>query len=126
MRIYGIDYGFAYTVGAQAELARLCPDGDITRLGELYGGGAVDANRNLAETACILSAWHERAASYEAHQRGESYEAHPLTEEVVDLLTIEELASLSTEVFTAMTEGRRRTVEADDDAKKKMAGSSSS
>ena len=35
MRIHGKEIGFTLTMGASAEIAKMCPDGDIKRIGEL-------------------------------------------------------------------------------------------
>lgn len=35
MEIFGEEYGFELTIGASATIADLCPDGDLTRIGEM-------------------------------------------------------------------------------------------
>ena len=35
MRIHGKEIGFSLTMGASAEIAKMCPDGDLKRIGEL-------------------------------------------------------------------------------------------
>ena len=35
MQVHGREVGFRFTVGASAKISDLCPDGDISRLGEV-------------------------------------------------------------------------------------------
>lgn len=37
MIVHGKDIRFALTVGTSAEIAKLCPGGDLNRIGELFG-----------------------------------------------------------------------------------------
>ena len=111
MKIFGKEYGMLYSVGAQEEIAELCPDGDLKRLGEYLKGTAVEANAKSARIPMILSTWYEKAEAMEAAAEGREYEQKPLGWETVELLDMGQFRSLMEEAFAAMGAGRARTVE---------------
>lgn len=113
MNIYGHEYGMLYTVGAQQELAALCPDGDLTRLKEVTKGKISEVTPEAAKIPMILSDWHERAKSLEAAAEGGSYTPAPLSWDVIQLLSVQEFWTLMGEAFTCMARDMGRTVEAD-------------
>ena len=113
MKIMGREYKMMYTVGAQQELAELCPDNDIKRLKEILSGKAHDVNQEAAKIPIILSKWHERAESLTAQAEGREYTAAPLEWETVQLLTPQQFGELMTEAFTTMAKDSGRSVEAD-------------
>lgn len=89
MRIHGKEITFALTVGASAEIAKLCPGGDLRRVGEMLGetnyGESVDF---IAQFVEILSRWGAKMKKWE----GENY----------DTLSLEEILSLSPNEFAAV------------------------
>ena len=115
MNIYGHEYGMLYTVGAQQELAELCPDNDLTRLKEVTRGKISEATPEAAKIPMILSDWHERAKSLEASTEGGSYTPTPLSWDVIQMLTVQQFGELMGEAFTCMARDMGRTVEADDE-----------
>lgn len=118
MEIFGKNYDFLLSVGAEEEIAHLCPDGDIRKLGELMGGE--NAIAGAKKTACILSRWHEKRRAFEEPD----YEPAPLTEELLDLLPFSCFTALQTEVMAAFRRDMKQNVEVDD-AKKNAAARSS-
>lgn len=120
MEIFGNEYGMLYTVGAQQELAALCPDGDLTRLKEVTKGKISEVTPEAAKIPMILSDWHERAKSLEAAAEGGSYTPAPLSWDVIQMLTVQQFGELMGEAFTCMARDMGRTVEADgENAQKK-------
>lgn len=113
MKIYGHEYGMLYTVGAQQELAELCPDNDLKRLKEVTQGKINEVTPEAAKIPIILSDWHERAKSLEAAAEGNSYTPAPLSWDVIQMLTVQEFGVLMTEAFLCMSRDTGRTVEAD-------------
>ena len=113
MEIMGREYKMLYTVGAQQELAELCPDNDLKRLREALSGKAHDVNQEAAKIPIILSEWHERAESLIAQAEGREYAAAPLEWETVQFLTPQQFGELMTEAFTTMARDSGRSVEAD-------------
>lgn len=82
MKIFGEDYGFMLTVGASSEIADLCPDGDLTRMGELLQG---TFSQTINFTAAFIEAM---AKGFDDAKRfsGESVTHPPLTAEMVKAL----------------------------------------
>lgn len=113
MKIMGHEYKMLYTVGAQQELAELCPDNDIKRLKEILSGKAHDVNQEAAKIPIILSKWHERAECLTAQAEGREYAAAPLEWETVQFLTPQQFGELMAEAFTTMARDSGRSVEAD-------------
>ena len=89
MRIHGKEVTFALTVGASAEIAKLCPGGDLRKVGDMLGdanyGESVDFVAQFVE---ILSRWGAKMKKWE----GENY----------DTLSLDEILSLSPTDFTAL------------------------
>lgn len=113
MKIFDHEYGMRYTVGAQQELAALCPDGDLARLKEVTQGKISEVTPEAAKIPMILSDWHERAKSLEAAAEGGSYTPAPLSWDVIQMLTVQQFGELMGEAFTCMARDMGRTVEAD-------------
>lgn len=119
MEIYGHEYGMLYTVGAQQELAALCPDGDLARLKEVTQGKISEVTPEAAKIPMILSDWHERAKSLEAAAEGSSYTPAPLSWDVIQMLTVQEFGELMGEAFLCMARDMGRMVEADSSGSQK-------
>ena len=90
MQIYGREVGFRFTVGASAKISDLCPDGDITRLGEVLEGQYGQVTRDTAAIMAALSEGYEQALSFEAPGHKP------------DPLTVDELFSLRPSAFSAL------------------------
>lgn len=90
MKIHGGERGFKLTVGAAIKIARLCPNGDLSRLNELIEEGYDTALMANVEIAAAMSEGYENARKYEE----EGYEPNPLTvDEILSLdpVTLNEL-----------------------------------
>lgn len=110
-----------YSVGAQQEIAALCPDRDLSRLGELMSGKAVTATETGAKIPLILSDWFERAEALRAASEGRDYTMAPLSWELIEMLSVEQFNRLIAEALQAMARDSGRLVEAEPDGKKKEA-----
>lgn len=91
MVINGKEHGFLLTIGASAEISKICPQGDLARLGEVF-------NRSYAEqisaTAKLVEAM---SRGYENQRRYEDPSYEP------DVLTADEIMTLDTATFQALT-----------------------
>lgn len=88
MKIHGKEVGFALNMGASAEIAKLCPGGDLRRVNELLGDANYGENvETIAKFVEILCRWNAVAKKWE----GES----------ADTLCLEEILSLSPTEFAA-------------------------
>lgn len=113
MQIYGREVGFRFTVGASAKISDLCPDGDITRLGEVLEGQYGQITRDTAAIMVALSEGYEQARSFEAP----GYKPQPLTMEEVLTLRMGEFAQLQQAALTAWAEDSKPTVEVEPEKK---------
>ena len=107
MQIYGREVKFRFTVGASAKISDLCPDGDITRLGEVLEGQYGQVTRDTAAIMVALSEGHEQARSFEEP----GYKPQPITAEEVMSLTMSEFNALQQAALAAWTEDSKPTVE---------------
>lgn len=114
MKIYGRNYGFLFSVGAEQELAGLCPNGELRRLQDVMKGNNQEAIAAAAEVLCVLSRWHEKAQAY----FNPDYEQHPLTRELLDLLPLETFQQLQNEALGSFRRDGAPSVEAEPPKKK--------
>ena len=113
------EYGFLFCVGAEQELARLCPDNDLSRMGEALARKDADAIELSIELICILSRWHEKARAIETGE-----EERPLTRDELLLLPLPAFKRLQDEALAAMLRDARQSVEVEREKKGKAPKSS--
>lgn len=82
------EIGFKLTVGASAEIADFCPDGDITRIEEAFNGAYSKTVRNSCKVIRALN-------------RGYVMSIDPLCKDH-KVVTTEELLALDTDTFSAL------------------------
>lgn len=109
-QLFGREYGFLYSVGAEQEIARLCPGEDLKRIREILVGSTAETIEKRVQILCILSRWHEKARELE---EGAGYEPKPLTSEELLLLPNVRFQELHSEALQAMLRDQGRTVEAE-------------
>ncbi len=112
MLLFGKEYGFLYSVGADQELRELA---DRTSHAEAPGASRTAAVDLLIERLCILSRWYERARKFE----DPDYTEAPLTPELLRLLPILTFNALQLEAVDAMARDTKQTVEAEKQKKEK-------
>ena len=93
MDIHGKEIGFALTVGASIELARMCPNNDIQRIGELFGDTYLANMENIVKFLCIMSKGFKDAEWIEGRK------ADALTEDMVKAMRPDELTELMTKAM---------------------------
>ena len=100
MNVYGKERGFLMTVGASAEIAKLCPGEKLENLSKVFGEGAGDA-ASLETTAKLIVALNK---GYEEnlHFTDPSHPAQPLTVPEVLSLTVDDFRQLQSEAVAAM------------------------
>ena len=113
MQIYGREVGFRFTVGASAKISDLCPDGDITRLGEVLEGQYGQVTRDTAAIMAALSEGYEQALSFEAP----GHKPDPLTVDELFSLRPSEFNALQQAALAAWTEDSKSTVEVEPEKK---------
>lgn len=113
MQIYGREVGFRFTVGASAKISDLCPDGDITRLGEVLEGQYGQITRDTAAIMVALSEGYEQARSFEVP----GYKPNPLTADELFSLRPSEFNALQQAALSAWVEDKKPTVEIEPEKK---------
>lgn len=107
MKIFGEEYGFLMTVGASTKIADLCPDGDLTRMGEMMEGKTSEMMKFSIKLILAMS------EAYDASERfwGREVTHKPLSEEMLNALPLMELKKIQTEAVKAFKDGMETTVE---------------
>lgn len=89
MKIYGKEIGFALTVGASIEISKLCPENDISRIGEVLGSDYV---KNLETTVKMMLIMNK---AYVGIEKMEGRNADEITEEEILLLTPKKIGEVT-------------------------------
>jgi len=93
MKINGKERNFKLTIGASGELASICPDGDINRIGEVFEGDFAHIPTAAAKLVSTLNKWYEIDKAWQNGQRNI---------DKVDYLREVEVLALDIETFTAL------------------------
>lgn len=115
MQVHGREVGFRFTVGASAKISDLCPDGDISRLGEVLEGGYGKVLRDTAAIIVAMSEGYAAALAFETFGRadigGDWKPPRPLTVDEVLSLRNSEFVKLQQAALAAWMEDSKPTVE---------------
>lgn len=112
MLLFGKEYGFLYSVGADQELRELMERKSRPEASGTNRSAALDL---MIERLCILSRWYEKARKFE----DASYTEAPLTPELIRLLPVLTFNALQLEAVDAMARDTKQTVEAEKPKKEK-------
>lgn len=121
MELFGKNYGFKLTVGASAELAKACPDGDMHRIGEMLEGAFGGTVDGAASFLLALSRGYEQARSFAEP----GYQPAPLTPELIAAMDFDQFKAAMTEAGEAFRRNNTPSVGAEP-AKKNGAADSES
>ena len=113
MIINGKERGFLLTIGASAEISDLCPQGDLSRLGEVFSQSYAKQIRVTAKLIAAMSRGYENQRHYE----DPSYEADPLTVDEIMTLDTNTFQELTHEVMQKFGVDQKPTVEVEDKKK---------
>lgn len=111
MEIFGHEYGFLYSVGAQQEISDLCPEQDLTKLASLLDGTIKAKTAVYMDLICILSKWYEKAAFAKALAEGREYAEKPLTRDLLMIMDQEQFAAVQLAAFQTLKKDKAQTVE---------------
>lgn len=100
MQIFGREYGMLFTIGASQKIAKICPDGDLKRIEEVFTG----FNENSIDAICTFISAMSEGYERRMHLEDPTHEISPISAEDLHLLTMEELQALLGEVFAKMGE----------------------
>lgn len=121
MQVHGREVGFRFTVGASAKISDLCPEGDISRLGEVLEGSYGKVVRDTAAIIVAMSEGYAAALAFETFGRadigGDWRPPRPLTVDEVLSLRESEFIQLQQAALAAWTEDSKPTVEVEPEKK---------
>lgn len=117
MLINGREYKFLMTVGASAEISDLCPEGDLSRMGDLFQQPFGKQIRAISKIAAALSRGYEENRKFDH----EDHEPHALTVQEVMSLDMTTYRALTTEIMKAFTISTETTVQTEESKKNKVA-----
>lgn len=110
------DIKFERTVWAERQLAKLCPNNDIKKLGDVLTSEDFDAQmKAIEDMIIIMNEAHER----KAHFLDNSYQMNVVTREELECMTEVELMELSNKAFSDYMEDGK--TEIDTEPKKENA-----
>lgn len=116
MLVHNKEYNFLLTVGASAEIAEYCPDGDMARIDELFEQPYAKQMRSVAKIVAALSRGYETAKKYE----DPDYAGTPLTTDEILTLSPADYQALVAEALVAFRGSTEQTVETEPSKKKEM------
>lgn len=114
MEINGREIKFLRTVKATSELAKICPNGDLSRLPELFTG---DLSTTLETGAKMIHFLNE---GYEMHKHftDRSYKPQPLEVDEIMYLEYEDFDKLLASAMNGLNNGAETTIEVEEPKKK--------
>ena len=111
MELHGREVRMAYTVGAMQDIAQMCPDKDIRKIGEMFSTDD-DAPFDfgaMIKLVSILSYWGEEKHRWE----NPGYERRPFTEEELRTLMPDQVQTLMRGAMGVMHGDSEQSVEAE-------------
>ena len=115
MNIFGHEYNFALTVGASTEIADICPDGDLSRIGEVLSGDSFSKTAKAgASIVCAMAKAYDSVKKFE----GEEVNHPALTVEMLFALPQSQYMQAMNEAMSAFSADIKPTVEVDNSKKK--------
>lgn len=114
MKVHGREIKFLRTVGAVSEVAEVCPQGNISKLAELFKSeNTVTINDTWATLIVALNKGYEMAHRF----ADKKYKPNPLTKEECYTLSEDEFSQLMEEASEAWL-GDKVTIEVEESKKK--------
>ena len=114
MELNGRTVKFRRTIWATNAVMKMCPDGNLERISEVFNGDAADNILSMSAFITIMSEGYEQAMEFEASRRGETYKKDPVTmDELMTLTDYEAFEQLSKEALDAWTNDGKPTVESE-------------
>lgn len=105
MIIHGKEIGFALTIGASVNIAKMCPNNDITRIQEVIGSDYV----SIVETTAKMMRWMNDAYVGIEHLAGRK--AETISDEEIMLLTPKEMNEVTAHLFSVLRSDSKGEVE---------------
>lgn len=114
MEIFGHEYGFLLTVGASAEVAELCPGGDLTRISEALDGCFADTIEVTCRFVVAMASGFDAAKAF----AGEPVEHPSLTVAMLKALSFAEFKAVQAAAMASFRGDTTPSVEVEPSKKK--------
>ena len=109
MEYKGREIGFKRTVGALSDMAKIAPNGDINRMGEMFSMENLGVTfESGAQFLAILNKWYEKSLAFE----DKDYNPNPLPAEWFMMLDMDEYSAMFKEAMEKFQLDDKPTVEA--------------
>lgn len=106
IKAFDHEWDFALTVGAYAEIAEVCPDGDLSRIEEIFAGKSAQVFKAGAALISALA----NGAEQQRHFEDSGYTPHKMTPELVLALTPQLYSDMQAAAMSALKTGQETTV----------------
>lgn len=116
MEIRGKEIGMLMTIGAYVQISKLCPNGDLKRLAEMFGDNYATNVENIVDIIVALNGGHVASEALEGRN------AFRLTRDMVLALSPDEFSDLQNMALATITKGAKGEVEVEKTGKKEEAG----
>lgn len=115
MKIRGKEIQFLRTVKATSDIAKLCPDEDIERVGELFDGNVPKIIEVGAKLVHYLNEGYEMSKHYD----DPSYVPNVISVDEIMYLDEQTFIELMKDAFNSISNGAQTTIEVESTDKKK-------
>lgn len=106
IKAFGHEWDFALTVGAYAEISEFCPDGDLSRMSEIFSGESAQVFKAGAALISALA----NGAEQQRHFEDVGYVPRKMTPELVLALPPQLYSEMQTAAMAALQTGQETTV----------------
>lgn len=114
MKVRGREIKFLRTVKSTSDIAKLCPDGDIERIGELFSGTI----SNTLETGAYIIHYLNEGYEMNKHFNDPSYEPQVISVDEILYLDDATFTELMQSAMAGMTAGTETSIELKESKKK--------
>lgn len=116
MDIHGKEIGMCFTIGAYVQISKLCPNGDLKRLAEVFSDNYAESVENIVDIIVALN------GGFVASEALEGRNAFRLTKDMVLALSPAEFTDLQTMALSVLKSDTKGEVEVSKTGKKEKAG----
>lgn len=120
MELNGRQVHFKRTIWSTSAIMKLCPNGDLSRIAEVFSGDTADQMMAAASFIVIMSQGYEFFKEFEMRRVGQEYKQDPVTlEELMAIEDIETFYKAQEEAIAAFVGDAKVTVESEPPKSKK-------
>lgn len=115
MIIHGKERNLMLTIGASIKIAKLCPQGDLSRVGELFQNNSLaDMFDKVCDIIIALNEGYEMNRAFEV----EDYKADVITKQELLALNMMDIIQMKDEILRSMSTDSAGSIETESSKKK--------